>query len=154
MSGQEYHDPGGIMPLSARVRRISSLLRAAGLYLVMLALSSGGLLILASGLLFSSSSRSLLIQFAVVLSLMGIGLAAFWDQLARRGSIYASALTDAVQDPSVYSQEGDPREWRFRIREYEQSAELPLVPGRYGVTVYVLVFVGQIVVALIVSHPV
>jgi hypothetical protein len=95
------------------------------------------------------NESELLSTVAAAFAVAGIAGAAFWEQLVRRGRAFAESLTDAVQDAPTSTSISSAREWRFAVREFERSAELPLVPGRYGVTIYVGLFLLEIVLIAI-----
>ena len=141
-----------------RLKRISFQLSSIGQAIVVLAIL-GNLIPLVSGMFFRAGS--FVIQGGVpALAFSGIALLIFWDQSRKRGMAIYNEISDEVEwdfnnsrnfenrRVNVAAQPSERPELKLRLvlREFLNSATLPLAPHDWGTILYLVLFVMSMLI--------
>ena len=130
-----------------QMQRIAVLLRSLGLAMLLTTLFNLGVVAVAAvgplppfvGLQMSAS----LFVFAVLFAML-------FEQLRRRGEVIYGEVTDELHRAHSDPQLERPRlSFRIALKNFASSMELPLIPGRYGVSLYLLLNLGVLLFAFL-----
>lgn len=80
-------------------------------------------------------------------------MALVFEQFRRKGEVIYAEITDELHrsrgDPSL----DRPRiSFRIALKNFATSMELPLIPGRYGLSIYLLLNLGVVMFGFLVSR--
>lgn len=86
----------------------------------------------------------LALTLAIIIALAGLVGTAVWEMWNKRGRTVSQELTDQVQEMFVTGDDIEREEsrlrWRVSVRDFERASDLPLLPGRFGPTIYAALF--------------
>jgi hypothetical protein len=107
-------------------------------------------LVCASAVAVHSVMWFIALQVSAVLSVMVVFLAMIFEQLRRRGEIIYEEVTDDLHRFHRETEMDRPRiAFRIALKNFATSMDLPLVPGRYGVSLYILLNLAGLVFAFL-----
>jgi len=128
-----------------QLRRIAMRLRALGFVMLLTTL-------LNLSILFSIAARFfpqyLGVQFAAILFVSAVLLAVLFEQLRRRGEVIYEELTDELHRAHRDPEYERPRlSFRIALKTFASSLEVPLIPGRFGISIYLLINIICLIVS-------
>jgi hypothetical protein len=127
------------------MQTIAVRLRTLGLIILMLTLFNIGI-ISASAIGFMS--RIFVLQISALIFVILVIQAVLFDQLRRRGEVIYGEITDAIHRSRDEPRLERPQIWfRIALKNFALSMDMPLIPGRYGLSLYLLVNLGALVFA-------
>ena len=130
----------------SQLRRLANTLRATGLLILALTLMHFAFASLASPPKYSSGDTNVFASCLVFATV--VIFAVLFEQQRRRGEIIYGEVTD-----DLHRHQADPTldrpqiSFRIALKHFAASTDLPLVPGRFGVSSYI--FVNLMMVAVI-----
>ena len=130
-----------------QMQRIALRLRYLGLVMLMMTLMNLGSVAAAAVQLVSPF---LVLQVSASLFVLVVLVAMLFEQLRRRGEVIYGELTDELHRAHGEASLERPRiSFRIALKNFASSLELPLIPGRYGASLYLLLNLGVIVFAFL-----
>ena len=130
-----------------QMQRIALRLRYLGLAMLMVTMMNLGLSAMAGVQLVMPFFA---LQVSTVLFVLVVMLAMLFEQLRRRGEVIYGEVTDELHRARSDASLEHPRmSFRIALKNFATSMELPLIPGRYGASIYLLLNLGVIVFAFL-----
>lgn len=130
-----------------QMQRIAVLLRSLGLAMLLTTLFNLGVVAVAAVRLLPPFVG---LQMSALLFVVAVLFAMLFEQLRRRGEVIYGEVTDELHRAHSDPQLERPRlSFRIALKNFASSMELPLIPGRYGVSLYLLLNLGVLLFAFL-----
>lgn len=145
MQTRDYFE--GLEEYIDQMQSIAVRLRSLGLAMLLTTLCNLGL-VAAAAVRFLAPFFSL--QMSAVLFVLAVLLAMMFEQWRRRGEVIYGEVTDELHRAHSDPQLDRPRlSFRIALKNFASSMELPLIPGRYGVSLYLLLNLAVLLFAFL-----
>lgn len=126
---------------------IAARLRALGIIILMLTLFNIGII---SSSAAGFSSRIFVLQTSTLIFVILVIHAVLFDQFRRRGEVIYGEITDEIHRNRDEPRLERPQIWfRIALKNFALSMDMPLIPGRYGLSLYLLVNLCALVFAFV-----
>lgn len=143
----EEHDSQEMEAYIARMQTIAVRLRLLGMGMLIATMMN---LACAFAVAVRSLQWFIILQVSAMLFVMVVFLAMLFEQLRRRGEIIYEEVTDDLHRFYRETEMDRPRiAFRIALKNFATAMDLPLVPGRYGVSLYILLNLAVLVFAFL-----
>lgn len=128
-----------------QLQRIARWLRLLGLVILSTTLFNLGVVGAAAVRILPPSIG---LQMSSILFVSAVLLAMMFEQLRRRGEVIYGEVTDELHRTHNEPHLERPRiSFRIALKNFASSMELPLIPGRFGASLYLLLDLGALLFA-------
>lgn len=132
---REENDPQELATYIARMQNIAERLRVLGISILMLTVIN---FVVAFGTAVRAMNVFIALQLSALAVVTIVILAVIFEQVKRRGEIIYEEVTDELHRfHSDVGMEKPTIAFRIALRNFATSMDLPLLPGRYGVSLYI-----------------